>query len=626
MNEKLYGYNGKIAYIDLTNKQVNIEDLDPQIAKDYLGGTGLSAKFTYDMLSNEDYEKLKKDPYYEKNPLIFATGPVTGTIRPSSGRYSVTGISPLTGIWGEGTSGGYFCISLHRSGYDVLIITGKAEKPIYLYIHDQDKIEFKDATSLWGKDTYSTQDEIKKELDNERIKIACIGPAGENLVRYASIANDDGRVIGRTGMGALMASKKLKAVAIHGTNRIELANSELGKVLYKEYNKKMKENFLSLALHHVFNMYGTNCYLDIGMTQGDTPAYYFTESEFLAEKVTGKTIKEQFPQNIVGCAGCALKCGKATYIDIDGEQIKVDGPEYESVASLGPTVGLFNPKPIIYASHKFNIYGMDTISGGVSIAFLIYLVENNINIDKIKEHLENIELEEIKWGNEDLILKITDKIAYRQGIGSLLAEGVKRMAEILEVEPGLAAHVKGLEMPMHDPRAFEGQALTYATCCIGANHEKGNWFAVEVGNFSYPRLRVKTGKGRFNIKGREKGVAALQDISNINDSLVVCNFINPDFDDIIGYTNSATGFNYDKKSLMRVGERIHNVKRLISCNLGITREDDKIPEILKKPLPNGKTAGVRVDIEKNLKKYYKERDWNWETGRPNPSKIEELNI
>ncbi|MEJ2248803.1 MAG: aldehyde ferredoxin oxidoreductase family protein, partial [Candidatus Lokiarchaeota archaeon] len=580
-------------------------------------------KITYDLLKDEDYKKLKDNPYFEKNPLIFATGPVTGTIRPSSGRYSVTGISPLTGIWGEGTSGGYFCISLHKSGYDALVLTGKSEEPVYIYIHDG-KIEFKNASKLWGKDTYQLQEEIKKELENERIRIAGIGPAGENLVRYASIVNDDGRVVGRTGMGALMGSKKLKAIAIHGLNKIDLANPQLGKVLYQNYNEKMKEDFLALALHHVFNVYGTNCYLDIGMTQGDTPAYYFTENEFLAEKVTGKTIKEQFPQEIVGCAGCSLKCGKKTYIEIDGEQIIVDGPEYESVASLGPTLGLFKPYPIIYTAHKFNIYGMDTISGGVSIAFLIYLVENNLGIDKIKEFLEDIEITEISWGNEDLISKLTDKIVKREGIGDILAHGVKKMAEVFEVDPELAAHVKGLEVPMHDPRAFEGQALTYATCCIGANHEKGNWFAVEVGNFSYPRLRIKPGKGRFNIKGREKGVAALQDISAINDSSVVCNFINPDFDDILGYINSATGFDYDKRTLMRVGERIHNIKRVISCKLGITRQDDKIPGILKKPLSNGKTAGVNVEIEENLKKYYKERDWDWESGHPNASKLEEL--
>jgi aldehyde:ferredoxin oxidoreductase len=624
MSLDLIGYNGKIVYVNLSEEKVDIKDLNPQIAKDYLGGTGLSAKITYDLLSEADYNILKADPYSEINPIIFATGPVTGTLRPSSGRYSVTGISPLTKIWGEGTSGGTFCISLRNSGFDAIVITGKAKSPIYLYIHDG-TIEFKSASSIWGKDTYEAQEIIKNELNNDKAKVATIGIAGENLVKYAGIINDEGRAIGRCGLGALMGSKNLKALAVHGTTRVQIADVELSKKILKKEQKKLNLDFMKAAVFNVFHLYGTSSYLDIGMAFGDTPGYYFTKSEFLAEKLTGKTLKETFPVFNYGCAGCTLQCGKTTIIEHKGEEIQVDGPEYESIAALGTMVGVFDPKTVILSNHMCNVYGFDTISGGVSISFLIYLVENNLGIEKIKQHLNDIKIEEIKWGNGELVLKLIDKISKREGIGDVLAEGTRIMAEKFEVDPELAAHVKGLEMPMHDPRAFAGQALSYMTCCVGASHQKCDWYTAEMGNIAYSRLRIKSGD-RQKIDRREKGVMALQDVRAIDDSAVNCNFRNPELEDFIGYINAATGFNYDRNSLLLVGERINNIKRVISCKLGITRADDKLAGINTKVLPKGKIAGVKLDLEKNLERYYKERGWNWDTGAPTQEKLDELGI
>lgn len=620
----LKGYNGKIAYVNLSEQKTEIKDLDPQIAEEYLGGTGLSSKITYDLLSESDYNILRVDPYSEINPLIFATGPVTGTVRPSSGRYSVTGISPLTKIWGEGTSGGTFCISLRNSGFDAIVITGKAKNPIYLYVHDG-IIEFKSAVNTWNKDTYETQEIIKKELDNSRVKVATIGIAGENLVKYAGIINDEGRAIGRCGLGSLMGSKNLKALAIHGTNRVQIADIELSKKILREAQDKEKNDFIKATTSNIYRHYGTNSYLDIGMAMGDTPGYYFTESEFFAEKLTAKTLKETFPVFNYGCAGCTLHCGKRTIINHDGKEIEVDGPEYESVAALGPMVGVFEPKNVVLSSHKCNIYGFDTISGGVSISFLIYLVENNLGIEIIKQYLKDIKIEEIKWGNGDLVLKLIDKISTRDGIGDVLAEGVRIMAEKFKVDPELAAHVKGLEVPMHDPRAFAGQALSYMTCCIGASHEKCDWFSAEMGNVAYTKLRIKSGD-RQKIDRREKGVMALQDLRAIDDSAVNCNFRNPKLADFIGYINAATGLNYNRASLLKVGERINNVKRVISCNLGISRADDKLAGINTRVLNKGKIAGIKLDLESNLKRYYQDRGWDWETGKPTEEKLKELGI
>jgi aldehyde:ferredoxin oxidoreductase len=224
------------------------------------------------------------------------------------------------------------------------------------------------------------------------------------------------------------------------------------------------------------------------------------------------------------------------------------------------------------------------------------------------------------------LLKLIEKIAERKGIGDLLAEGVRTMAEILTVNPELAAHVKGLEMPMHDPRAFAGQALSYMTCCVGANHQKCDWYSVEITRASYPDLRVKIGKSRSNIKGREKGVMTLQDIRAIDDSAVNCSFVNLSLEHTVGHINASTGFNYDKKSILKVGERINNLKRLINCNLGITRKDDKLPGILMEELKSGKTIHVKLDLEDNLKVYYNKRGWDWETGRPTEDKLKDLNI
>jgi len=624
MSENLFGYNGKIAYVDLIEKKVDIKDLNHQMAKKYLGGSGLSAKLIYDILTEEDYRIIKNNPFSEKNPIIFATGPITGTIRPSSGRYCVSGISPLTRIWGEGTSGGFFCISLRNSGFDAIIITGKAINPIYLYIYNGN-IEFKDASSIWGNDTYKSQEMIITELNNDKVKVATIGIAGEKLVKYAGIFNDDGRCVGRGGFGALMGSKNLKALSIHGTNKINLVNPSTGKEILKKANKAAMSDFLKTAIPMVFKLYGTNAYFDIASVMGDLPGYYFTETEFFTETLTGKTLREEYPVLDSGCAGCILRCAKTTIMEVNGEEIRVKGPEYEGVGALGPMVGIFDSKQVILANHLCNIYGIDNISAGVCISFLIYLVENNLATEQINQRIKDINIEEIKWGNGDLVLKLIEKISKKEDIGDLLSQGVRAMAKELGVDPELAAHVKGLEIPMHDPRAFAGQALSYMTSSVGANHNQGDWYFIDAGVHAFPKIRAKAGD-RYIIKGRERGVKALQDLRAIDNSAVNCIFMSPSLNDIIGYINAATGFNYDRKSLLLVGERINNLKRVINCKLGITRHDDKLPNHVMKVLKTGKTAGIKLDLEDNLKRYYKDRGWDWETGYPTQEKLDELGL
>ncbi|MHA2123163.1 MAG: aldehyde ferredoxin oxidoreductase C-terminal domain-containing protein, partial [Promethearchaeota archaeon] len=323
--------------------------------------------------------------------------------------------------------------------------------------------------------------------------------------------------------------------------------------------------------------------------------------------------------------GCTIKCGKQTIVEDNGKEIMVDGPEYESFAAFGPLCGVFDSKKVILAHHYCNVYGVDTISCGVSIAFLIYLVENQLGIEKIKQSLNKINLEDIRWGNGDLLLDLIRMVSNREGIGNILAEGVRSMAEKFEVDPELAAHVKGLEIPMHDPRAFAGQALSYITCCVGANHEKCDWFTVEMGSLNFTKYKIQAGD-RSSIKRREKGVMALQDVRAIDDSAVNCNFPHPTMEDLVGHINASTGAGYDVDSILAVGERINTLKRLISCNLGTTRADDRLPEHVLKVLKSGKTTNVKIELEDNLLKYYKFRGWDSETGRPTDEKLKELNI
>jgi aldehyde:ferredoxin oxidoreductase len=618
--EQLYGYNGKVVHINLNNSKIEVSDLDPIVAEQYLGGVGLSAKLTYDMLTEEDYHKLKENPLNEINPLIFATGPLTGTSTPSSSRYSVTAISPLTGIWGESTSGGFIPIALRRSGYDAIVIRGASDHPTYLLL-DNNQIEIKDATHLWTKTTYETIEYIRNENDNPKIRIACIGKAGENQVSYAAIINDEGRAAGRCGIGTIMGAKKLKAFAVSGSNSIIYKNKD---ALIK--NSKTILGMISTSFGAQFySHYGTLSGMDIGMIYGDVPGFYFTKNEFPIENLTGLALKEQYPVLSYACAGCTIACGRRTFIDLEARETEINGPEYETTVAFGPILGIFNFDSIIKANYLCNREGLDTISCGVSIAFLIYLVENKIALKEISQFLTDIKMEEIRWGNEYIILELINKIIERKDIGEVLAKGTKKIAEILSVNSELAAHVKGLEVPFHDPRANLGQALSYMTCCVGANHCKGDFYLVDWGQTSYMKIKRDD---PLKIDGREISVINMQDMANIYDSAVICSVpkINEKF--MSKLIKASTGFDSlgSVKKLLVAGERATNLKRFISCKLGCSRADDILRDINSTALKTGVTAGINAKLTDNLRKYYEIRKWDWETGWPSEEKLKELNI
>ncbi|UCD85396.1 MAG: aldehyde ferredoxin oxidoreductase family protein [Deltaproteobacteria bacterium] len=602
----MYGYQGKFLNVDLSAPNTREMPLAEDELKNFIGGAGLAAKMIYGQV------KKGMDPLAPENPLVFATGPFTGTTIPMVSRYAVCGISPLTGYWGEATSGGSFPFRLKGSGYDGLLITGKAKNPVYLYI-DNGSAQLKDATHLWGKDFYETQKILNDELKDAKMSVAGIGPAGERLVRYSCVMNDRGRAAGRCGLGALMGSKNLKAVVVAGNIKAELADDKKIKKLTKEAQSTVKGNLLTVA----FREYGTLMYTDMGMYLGDVPAKYFTKSIFPAEKVTGQALRQAYSVEFAACLGCPVGCGrevKGFRPDLD----TVHGPEYETAIAFGPLCMNFDLDSIIQANHLCNANGMDTISAGVSIAYAMYLSEQGV-LTRDKAGLD------IKWGDAETVLKLLRMIVDQEGIGKLLSQGTLKMAREFGRDPGEAAQVKGMEMPMHDPRAYHGMAISYATGPRGACHLKGDYYNVDLGP---PVLELEIFPGeRMSAKGNKAASAAkYQSLKDLYDSLTLCKFAPLSVTQISEILSAITGWKYEPKDILAAGDRSVNIKRVINNKLGLTREDDKLPKICLEPLSEGSTAGVVPDMELLLKEYYEHRQWDWETGRPKKEKLIELSL
>ncbi|MHA1607827.1 MAG: aldehyde ferredoxin oxidoreductase family protein [Candidatus Freyarchaeota archaeon] len=599
----MYGYHGKILKVNLTDGSVDTLELKEDMAKSFIGGSGLAARILFDVLN------AGMDPFGPDNYLVFMTGPFTATPVPQGSRYIVSGMS-AHGLWGEACSGGSFGPALKGAGVDGLMITGKSDKPVYLFVHDG-SVEVKDASHLWGKSTYETEEAVKKDLGERRVRVACIGLGGENKVKYASIMNE-GRFAGRCGLGAVMGSKMLKAVAAVGDSKVELANEDKVRELGSTYRVVMEANPFS----HLLKEYGTHGYLDMAFQIGDAPAKYFTKALFPVEKVSAATFKETYTVRDYACYGCPMACGKLIEYNKRGVK-EVDTLEYETIVAFGPLLENYDLDSAVYANHLCNVYGIDTISAGVSIAFAFYLFEKGV----IGEKDVGMKL---NWGDGEAAAKLVEMIAKREGFGDILAEGTKGMAEKFNVDLDEAAQVKGLEIPMHDPRAFFGQAVVYATGNRGACHLRGDYYQVELG-LGIAELGILQGD-RFNVQGRVEMVAKYQNVRELYDALILCKFSSAPITMVCDFLNAVTGWDYNVESLHKTGERIFNLKRALNNKLGVTREHDKMPRIAIAPLEEGGTAGKSPDMEALLKEYYEARKWDWETGKPTKEKLEELGL
>jgi len=598
------GYHGRILEVDLSTRKMADLSLSEDFLKKYIGGATLAAALVWDRM------KERTDPLAPENPLIFSTGPFTGTPLPMVSRYAVGGISPLTGFWGEATSGGRFPFRLKGSGWDGLLMTGKADKPVYLYLKEG-KAEIRDATNLWGNDSYQTQKAIKDELKDESISVACIGSGGEKRIKYAAIMNDSGRAAGRCGLGALMGSKNLKAVAASGNLRPELSNPEKVRDLARQAVAQINGNLVSVA----FREYGTMMYTDMAMTLGDAPAKYFTKDVFPVSKITGQALRQAYTVRNYACLGCPIGCGRELVDFKPG--LNVDGPEYETAVGFGPLCMNTDLDSIVRANHLCNCHGIDTISAAVSIAYAFYLYELGVLTKKQVGF-------ELPWGDSEAIVKLVEMIVAQEGIGQILSQGTLAMAKEFGRDADEAAQVKGLEMPMHDGRAFHGMALSYATGPRGACHLKGDYYNVDLGNLVLEYMILPS--ERLSSEGKSDGVAKFQSLKDLFDSLTLCKFAPLTPTQLCEMLNSITGWEYGAKELLAAGDRSINLKRAISNKLGLNREHDRLPRICSAALDEGSTAGVEPDLEKMLKGYYQFRGWDWETGRPTKAKLLELGL
>jgi len=598
------GYHGRFLDVNLGAGTTEDLPLSEDHLKKYIGGATLAAALVYDRVS----EGL--DPLSPESPLVFSTGPFTGSPIPMVSRYAVCGISPLTGYWGESTSGGRFPFRLKGSGFDGLIISGRSQKPVYLYLKDG-KAEIRDASHLWGKDSYQTQELIKEELGDSNVSVACIAAGGEKQIRYASVMNDKGRSAGRCGMGALMGSKNLKAVAAVGNSKPSAADPGGIQALAKQAVSTINGNMISVA----FREYGTLMYMDMGMMLGDVPVKYFTKSVFPVEKLTGEAFRQKYTFKNYACQGCPIGCGRLLKNFKPG--LNVDGPEYETAAAFGPLCFNTDLDSIVEANHLCNVHGLDTISAGVSIAYSMYLYEQGV----LDEKSVGMKLE---WGDGRAIVRLVEMIVNQEGFGRILGQGTLAMAREFGRDEGEAAQVKGLEMPMHDGRAFHGLAASYATGPRGACHLKGDYYNVDLGNLVAEYMILPT--DRHSAEGKGAFAAQFQSLKDLFDALTLCKFAPLTPTMLCDILNGITGWEYTPDALLAAGDRSVNIKRAISLKLGLTRDEDCLPEICLRPLDEGTSADLVPDMDKMLEDYYDSRSWVWETGRPSKEKLLELGL
>ena len=606
----MYGYRGKLLEINLTDSSISVKKLDEDLLIKYLGGSGLGARLLYDLTDGQTA------PLGEENVLIFMTGPFTGTKIPTSGRHAVVTKSPLTGIWAEADVGGNWGYELKCAGFDGILIKGKTVKPVYLWISEVGT-ELRDATHLWGKDTYEVDELIRKETDSQAV-ISSIGQGGENLVAFASIMTDgkDGRAAGRGGVGAVMGSKYLKAIAVRGKQRVEV-----------KYPERLKQKIKELAPEIVdktrmFGKYGTS-----GGVQGHEEMLNFPLKNWAGErwpegveKINGIVMEETILKKQYRCKTCIIGCGRDVEITTGPYQgVNGAGPEYETIGTLGGLCMIDDLEAIAWANELCNRYGIDTISAGSVIAYSMEAFERGILTAEDCDGLQLV------FGNEKAMIELIHKIANKEGyLGKLLSKGVRgAAAELGNYAEEFAIHVKGMEFPAHDPRAYNGVALSYATSNRGACHVQGFTHGFEKG-FTMPELGIDQPHPRHSVEGKGEFTAKLQDLMCIFDSIKLCKFViigGVKLTDITELFNAVTGLNLTNQDLIKIGERIYNLKRLYNVRCGISRKDDSLPPriLTQKRGPNLPPLG------KMLNEYYAYRKWD-EIGVPTEAKIKELGL
>ena len=592
-----------ILKVNLSTGETGEYSVPEDWARSYLGGASLGARLLYSCLSPN------LDPLSEDAPLLFLNGPLSGTLGPSVGRFVVCGKSPLTGIWAESNCGGFWGPELRFTGYDGLWITGRAQGPEYLWLNGG-RLEVRDALHVWGQDTYQTQESIKKELNIAGTRVACVGLAAENGVLFAGIFCDHGRTAGRTGLGAVMASKNLKAIAVRGNGKIPLAEPEMCNSVRSASNRALKSENESRVLHEI----GTSGVTDYNDYLGTLPKKYYSLGELdNVDKVSGTTMAETILVGTSACHGCVIACGRV----VDLGNGKQKGPEYETVVGLGPDLLICDLGSVTRLGDLCDRYGMDIISASGTIGFAMMLFDKGIISEKDTDGLT------LKWGDEETVAKLIRKTATREGFGELLAHGSRWLGKHFGAEEE-AIQVNGLEVAYHDPRGVSGMALVYATSPRGACHNQSDYFFVEWG-----QAEEAVGLKMYDRHaGAEKAgnVAIHQNWKTVFNSLVMCNLANVPPQTQVDLIKSACGYDMTISELMKSGECGWTIKRAINNRLGLTRANDKLPKDLLEPYQNGGAAGYVIPFAEMLEAYYEARGWDKSTGKPSKEKLLDLGL
>ena len=605
-HEGLYGYNGRALVVDLTRQQSYWQTLDADVLRRFIGGTGLGAYLLY------KHCPPGIDAYDPANPLIFVTSPLVGSRLTTSSKFAVLTKSPLTGFIGDSLSSSFMATELKKTGCDALIVSGRSESPCLLSI-DDGEVKFLDARSFMGMTTLDTERAIKQQLGH-RTRVACIGPAGENLVRFASITNDGGRQAARTGPGAVMGSKNLKAIAVRGTHAVPVrdhdALNSIGADLTRRSLGPATEKYRTL---------GTMANVSVFNSLGTLPTRNFQQSTFDgAEGVSAEKFHESNFVKNAHCANCTIGCEKILVTSDKGK--KAQGRmEYESAFALGPLVGVADGNTVIRASTLCDELGMDTISVGATIAWAMECFERGI---LTTEDTDGIDL---RFGSGDELLECVRLIAERKGIGDLLAEGSRGAAQLIgQGTNAWAMQVKGLEMPGYEPRSLKTMALGLAVSTRGACHNRSSAYEADF-SARVDRLKVDEVRGRITAEG--------EDFSAVLDSLIWCKFLRKAFGDL--YEESAeiyrhiTGWDMTAEELQLAGERINNLKKQFNIREGWSRDDDTLPpRVFDEVLPTGVVEGVglsRQDLDMMVQAYYLARGWR-EDGTIPAAKLKELGL
>jgi aldehyde:ferredoxin oxidoreductase len=589
----MHGWSGNILDIDLGRGAIRTLPLDRDMAHQFLGGRGLGARLLWDLVGPG------VDPLAPENVLIFATGPLTATGAPTTNRFTVSTRSPLTGTILDANSGGWWGMFLKRAGYDALVVRGQAARPAWIEIAGAE-VRLHDAAGLWGQTVSATTAAL--ETGAERRSVLCIGPAGEKQVRIAAIMNDGTRALARGGPGAVMGSKRLKAITVAGAQRNVPADPERFRFLLYEIGKMLRANpITSQALPE----FGTAVMMNVVNVIGALPARNFQESQFAgAERISGEWMTAHILVGRKACWACPIACTRQTRTaHAEGE-----GPEFETTWAFGPQCGVDDLEAIAEANYLCNDLGLDTISAGSTIACAMELAERGILGS------------DLRFGRADLLAGTLQDIAYRRGLGDELAEGSYRFAAAHGV-PEFSMSVKKLEMPAYDPRGMQGQGLLYATSNRGACHMRGNMLGPEV--LALPRLL-----DRFAVQGKAGIVAIHQNEAAAVDSLVVCRFLEMAVgaEHLVRLLNAVTGEVFKADDLMQVGERTWNLERLYNLRAGFTTADDTLPRrLLEEPVRDGPSAGHTVNLAPMIEEYYEFRGWDQE-GVPTPAQLVRLGL